>query len=191
MLSSTRWPEIPAEVVTRRHRPTERRQMHEERNASEMRAMVVGAGIGGLTAAIALRRAGVETTVFERRRAPGGWCRVAPGSERRQGARRARPLRKGSPARYPCFGRPDPLLVRGDTHGCACGRASSRTPFCVGCATQHSGRFRTGSSSGNSSGCCSTKKGPLFDDCSGGPSDALEASRRLLVAEQGPKGMEE
>ncbi len=40
--------------------------MHEERNAGEMRAMVVGAGIGGLTAAIALRRAGVETTVFER-----------------------------------------------------------------------------------------------------------------------------
>jgi 2-polyprenyl-6-methoxyphenol hydroxylase-like FAD-dependent oxidoreductase len=31
-----------------------------------MRAMIVGAGIGGLTAAIALRRAGIETTVFER-----------------------------------------------------------------------------------------------------------------------------
>ena len=31
-----------------------------------MKAMIVGAGIGGLTAAIALRRAGVETTVFER-----------------------------------------------------------------------------------------------------------------------------
>jgi 2-polyprenyl-6-methoxyphenol hydroxylase-like FAD-dependent oxidoreductase len=31
-----------------------------------MKAMIVGAGIGGLTAAIALRRAGVETTAFER-----------------------------------------------------------------------------------------------------------------------------
>jgi len=31
-----------------------------------MKAMIVGAGIGDLTAAIALRRAGVETTVFER-----------------------------------------------------------------------------------------------------------------------------
>jgi len=31
-----------------------------------MKAMIVGAGIGGLTAAIAQRRAGVETTVFER-----------------------------------------------------------------------------------------------------------------------------
>jgi 2-polyprenyl-6-methoxyphenol hydroxylase-like FAD-dependent oxidoreductase len=31
-----------------------------------MKAMIVGAGIGGLTAAIALRRAGVATTVFER-----------------------------------------------------------------------------------------------------------------------------
>jgi 2-polyprenyl-6-methoxyphenol hydroxylase-like FAD-dependent oxidoreductase len=31
-----------------------------------MRAMIVGAGIGGLTAAIALRRAGVDATVFER-----------------------------------------------------------------------------------------------------------------------------
>ena len=31
-----------------------------------MKAMIVGAGIGGLTAAIALRRAGVETTIFER-----------------------------------------------------------------------------------------------------------------------------
>ena len=31
-----------------------------------MRAMIVGAGIGGLTAAIALRRAGIEATVFER-----------------------------------------------------------------------------------------------------------------------------
>jgi 2-polyprenyl-6-methoxyphenol hydroxylase-like FAD-dependent oxidoreductase len=33
-----------------------------------MRAIVVGAGIGGLSAAIALRRAGVETVVFERAR---------------------------------------------------------------------------------------------------------------------------
>ncbi|HWS81942.1 MAG TPA: FAD-dependent monooxygenase [Rubrobacter sp.] len=31
-----------------------------------MRASIVGAGIGGLTTAIALRRAGIETTVFER-----------------------------------------------------------------------------------------------------------------------------
>ena len=31
-----------------------------------MRAMIVGAGIGGLTTAIALRRAGIETAVFER-----------------------------------------------------------------------------------------------------------------------------
>ena len=31
-----------------------------------MRAMIVGAGIGGVTAAIALRRAGIEATVFER-----------------------------------------------------------------------------------------------------------------------------
>src|SRR5918993_2577298 len=31
-----------------------------------MQAMIVGAGIGGLTAAIALRRSGVEATVFER-----------------------------------------------------------------------------------------------------------------------------
>ena len=31
-----------------------------------MKAMIVGAGIGCLTAAIAQRRAGVETTVFER-----------------------------------------------------------------------------------------------------------------------------
>jgi 2-polyprenyl-6-methoxyphenol hydroxylase-like FAD-dependent oxidoreductase len=33
-----------------------------------MRAIVIGAGIGGLSAAIALRRAGVETLVFERAR---------------------------------------------------------------------------------------------------------------------------
>jgi 2-polyprenyl-6-methoxyphenol hydroxylase-like FAD-dependent oxidoreductase len=31
-----------------------------------MRAMVVGGGIGGLTAAVALRRAGVEAVVFEK-----------------------------------------------------------------------------------------------------------------------------
>ncbi|HEX5850780.1 MAG TPA: FAD-dependent monooxygenase [Rubrobacter sp.] len=31
-----------------------------------MRSMIVGAGIGGLTAAIALRRAGIDATVFER-----------------------------------------------------------------------------------------------------------------------------
>src|SRR5215208_4987828 len=31
-----------------------------------MRAMIVGAGIGGITAAIALHRAGIEATVFER-----------------------------------------------------------------------------------------------------------------------------
>ena len=31
-----------------------------------MRAMIIGAGIGGLTAAIALRRSGIEATVFER-----------------------------------------------------------------------------------------------------------------------------
>ncbi|MFC6931105.1 NAD(P)-binding protein [Actinomadura yumaensis] len=43
-------------------------------------AIVVGAGIGGLTAAIGLRRAGVETTVLERRSTPdrlltgGGSC---------------------------------------------------------------------------------------------------------------------
>ena len=34
--------------------------------AKEMRAMIVGAGMGGLTAAIALQRAGIETPVFER-----------------------------------------------------------------------------------------------------------------------------
>jgi 2-polyprenyl-6-methoxyphenol hydroxylase-like FAD-dependent oxidoreductase len=31
-----------------------------------MKAMIVGAGIGGLTAAIALRKAGIDATVFER-----------------------------------------------------------------------------------------------------------------------------
>lgn len=31
-----------------------------------MKAMVIGGGIGGLTAAIALRRVGVEAEVFER-----------------------------------------------------------------------------------------------------------------------------
>ena len=31
-----------------------------------MRAIVVGAGIGGLAAAVALRRVGVEAVVFER-----------------------------------------------------------------------------------------------------------------------------
>ena len=33
-----------------------------------MKAIVIGAGIGGLSAAIALRKAGVETVVFERAR---------------------------------------------------------------------------------------------------------------------------
>ena len=33
-----------------------------------MKALVIGAGIGGLSAAIALRKAGVETVVFERAR---------------------------------------------------------------------------------------------------------------------------
>jgi FAD-dependent urate hydroxylase len=31
-----------------------------------VKAIVVGAGIGGLSAAIALRKAGIETVVFER-----------------------------------------------------------------------------------------------------------------------------
>ena len=39
-----------------------------ERDAAGMTAMIVGAGIGGLTAAIALRRAGIDATVFERAR---------------------------------------------------------------------------------------------------------------------------
>ena len=33
-----------------------------------MKAIVIGAGIGGLSAAIALRKAGIETVVFERTR---------------------------------------------------------------------------------------------------------------------------
>src|SRR5215212_3515336 len=40
--------------------------MPDGKDAAGMRAMIVGAGIGGLTAAIALRRAGIEATVFER-----------------------------------------------------------------------------------------------------------------------------
>ena len=32
-----------------------------------MKALIIGAGIGGLTAGVALRRAGVEVAVFERR----------------------------------------------------------------------------------------------------------------------------
>ncbi len=35
---------------------------------SWVKAIVVGAGIGGLSAAIALRKAGIETVVFERTR---------------------------------------------------------------------------------------------------------------------------
>jgi len=31
-----------------------------------MRAMIIGAGMGGLTVAIALRRSGIEATIFER-----------------------------------------------------------------------------------------------------------------------------
>jgi 2-polyprenyl-6-methoxyphenol hydroxylase-like FAD-dependent oxidoreductase len=38
------------------------------RGVPGMRAIVVGAGIGRLSTAIALRRAGVETVVFERAR---------------------------------------------------------------------------------------------------------------------------
>lgn len=39
---------------------------------SKLRATVIGSGFGGLTAAIRLQAAGIETTVFEQRNGPGG-----------------------------------------------------------------------------------------------------------------------
>ena len=42
---------------------------------TEMKIVVVGAGIGGLTTALQLHRAGVECEVYEQGRAdPGGWA---------------------------------------------------------------------------------------------------------------------
>jgi cation diffusion facilitator CzcD-associated flavoprotein CzcO len=43
----------------------DRSQFHKEASAPGMKAIVIGAGIGGFSAAIALRKAGVETVVFE------------------------------------------------------------------------------------------------------------------------------
>jgi 2-polyprenyl-6-methoxyphenol hydroxylase-like FAD-dependent oxidoreductase len=41
-----------------------------------MRAVIIGAGIGGLAAAVALRRVGVESLILER---PAAFVRSAPG----------------------------------------------------------------------------------------------------------------
>ncbi|MBW2258607.1 MAG: NAD(P)-binding protein, partial [Deltaproteobacteria bacterium] len=37
-------------------------------------AIVIGSGAGGLTAAVALARAGKKVIVFEQHYLPGGWC---------------------------------------------------------------------------------------------------------------------
>ena len=58
-----------------------------------MRAMIVGAGIGGLTAAIALQKAGMETAVFERTgelREVGAWTSSASPTRSRGSALRRR-----------------------------------------------------------------------------------------------------
>ncbi len=79
-----------------------------------MRAMIVGAGIGGLTAAIALRRAGIDATVFER---AGEIEEVGAGillAANAVGRWANRPLPRSKPTRYARVCWPDPLLAWGD-----------------------------------------------------------------------------
>ncbi len=40
-----------------------------------MKAIIIGSGIAGLTAAAALTHEGFEVTVFEQHHRPGGWLR--------------------------------------------------------------------------------------------------------------------
>lgn len=59
-----RWPDPLSFSVVRRTTPDADRKLRFRLN--DVRALIVGAGIGGLAAAVALRRAGIETLVLER-----------------------------------------------------------------------------------------------------------------------------
>ncbi|PYR39289.1 MAG: hypothetical protein DMF90_00325 [Acidobacteria bacterium] len=58
-------------------------------------AMIVGAGIGGLSSALALRQAGWHVRVFERA-ASGAWLRPRPRTERDSGTTRVGCRRRGA-----------------------------------------------------------------------------------------------
>src|SRR5688572_28820732 len=48
--------------------------MGKRRVSSDVDAIVIGSGAGGLAAAVALAQAGQSVAVFEQHYLPGGWC---------------------------------------------------------------------------------------------------------------------
>jgi glycine/D-amino acid oxidase-like deaminating enzyme len=157
-----------------------------------MKAMIVGAGIGGLTAAIALRRAGVETTVFER---AGELREVGAGLLLAANAVRAldelglseKVRRLGTPASAARI-----LSWCGETltdvpadeparelHFVSAARRSTQG----GSGPDPAPAIRAGDALQRKVRCSMTVAEVRLMH--------PEASRRLLVAEQGPKGMEE
>src|SRR5205823_10584170 len=53
-------------LVLEKHEHRNKRRYHQMQDNASKRAIIIGGGIGGVTAAIALKQAGFDVTVFER-----------------------------------------------------------------------------------------------------------------------------